>query len=258
MEALLNLYGWLAFWPVMLAVGMPLVLAGLVLRRRGRRGADRIALARSGRRALRDVGPGVVTVEGRWRRFDGDGDGDGSRGIIQGEDAGACAVVECDEGAAAGIAEGTPVLVTGWATHQVQNPLGASYREQMRVWLIEARRDPRGGAEQITTRLDALERGAVRARRLSRVGAALFAAGIGAGITSGLIVHRAMTAVPSYDSYRIDVLGTGSAAGSDVADTASAPDVSDSSEGTESSDSIDNSDDSDDSDHGNDSARATD
>lgn len=205
MEALLNSFGSQAFWPVVLTAGLPLMVIGLYLRRRARRTAYRIALAKSARRELREVGPGVVTVSGRWRPLDEDG----SRGAIEHE--GACAIVECDDRAAAGIAEGTPVLVTGWATHQVENPLGASYRDQMRVWSIEARRDPRGGAEQITPRLDALEYGAKRARRIGRVGAALFAAGIGAGITSGLIVHRAISEQLDYRSYDLDVSAAESA-----------------------------------------------
>lgn len=187
MEALLSLSRAIEGLPYevvlgVIVIGLPLVAAGLIVRAMGRRRAARVARAAEARRALADVGPGAVTVSGRFRLV---------------PDQPAWGSVESPEGARVLLAlesvpevpaDGAEVLVSGWATRRVENPFPAGYREAARVWVVEP--------ELVSTDLAVLDRGAARARRLGHIGGALFAVGIVAGLTTAIVTHRAAARFP--------------------------------------------------------------
>jgi hypothetical protein len=180
MEGLLNEYGWVAFGPVLVLVALPLIVAGLMLRARGKRREGGVELARDARRKIGDVAAGLVCIEGRWRALDG------GRGIVEEPDAPERRVlVERPEGAPA-IADGADVVVVGLATRQVDDPRGSSYRSGGRIWLVEA-----NAPEHHATQGSGLERTARAARTLSTVGMALFAAGIAVALATSVIAWRA-------------------------------------------------------------------
>lgn len=180
MEGLLNEYGWAAFGPVLVLLALPLMLSGLLVRRRGRRRADGVTQARACKRNLGDVAAGLVAVEGRWRALDG------GRGIVEDPAAPERRVlVERADGAAA-IADGAGVTVIGVATRQVDDPRGTGYRGPSRVWVIEAR-----GGDHGATIDGGFERAARAAKALSSFGAALFAAGLVVAVATCVIAYRA-------------------------------------------------------------------
>jgi hypothetical protein len=102
MERLFNHFGEpLVFGGALLLIVLPLVAAGIILRRRASRKKLRWGMVESARRALRDVTAGRVAVVGTWRRV-----GE-TRGIV--EDGEHCAIV--DHGGEAAVKEGERVLV---------------------------------------------------------------------------------------------------------------------------------------------------
>src|SRR5437867_11372851 len=136
MEGLLNEWGVSAIGPIIVLCALPLMVGGRLLRRRGRRRADGVALARAARCKIGDVAAGgTVALAGRWRALDG------ARGILEEPDAPERRVlVERPKGSTP-IADGAEVLVVGCATRQVDDPRGASYRGGGRIWRIEAHGD---------------------------------------------------------------------------------------------------------------------
>jgi hypothetical protein len=181
MEGLLNEYGWAAFGPVLVLLALPLMVAGLMLRRRGRRRAGGVELARASKRNLGDVSAGLVAVEGAWRGLDG------GRGIVEDPDAPERRVLVEREPDAPAIDEGAVVTVIGLAARQVDDPRGTGYRGPSRVWVIEAH----GGEHHASVGTGGLERAARAARTLSSAGAALFAAGLLVALATGVIAYRA-------------------------------------------------------------------
>jgi hypothetical protein len=147
-------------WPLISLLALPLGVAGLMLRARGRRGVERALASGTARRRLRDVQPGVVTVEGTWRVLDG------GRGMI--EDDGAAAVVDRGAGAPA-IADGARVLCHGVARGEVSDPRGGGYRGPGRVAVIDAT----AAGDFVTTEVDAFERARAESRRRAVMGAML-------------------------------------------------------------------------------------
>jgi len=180
MEGLLNEYGWVAFGPVLVLLALPLMVIGVMLRRRGRKSADGVALTRASRRKIGDVSAGLVAVEGRWRGLDG------GRGIVEEPDAPERRVLVERAPDAPAFDDGAEVVVIGLATRQVDDPRGTGYRGPSRVWVIEAR-----GGEHRATAGGGLERAARAARGLSTVGAALFAAGLMVALATCVIAYRA-------------------------------------------------------------------
>jgi hypothetical protein len=181
MEGLLNHFGMSAFWPVMVFVGFPLVVIGLLLRRRARQNADRAEAAVRAQRPIREVQAGTVTLVGLWR------DLGGGSGILEEETGSEHRVlVERGEGAPA-IADGDLVLVVGCATRQTDDPRPAGYRGSPRVWVVETR----GEGQLVTPNTDALARSVRLARVAGAFGAALFAAGLVVAVASCVIAWRA-------------------------------------------------------------------
>ena len=147
-------------WSLISLLAVPLGVAGLMLRARGRAAVERLAATGTARRRLRDVQRGVVAVEGTWRALDG------GRGML--EDDGAAALVDRGAGAPA-IADGARVLCQGVARGEVADPRGSGYRGTGRVAVIDAS----GAGDFVTTEVDAFERARLHARRRAWVGAVL-------------------------------------------------------------------------------------
>ena len=178
----LDSFAWSTWGATLVALALPLAGLGVYLRRGARRRREWLGRLADGRRSLRDLGPGAVTVEGVWRRIDADG----FRGVLEaGGGEPWRAVIECQWDP--GFADGARVVVSGFATHQIANPLGTGYRDDARVWVIEAQ-----GKDQLcSARPDALEHGVRMARLWGHVGAALFAAGIAISLSGLLVAWRA-------------------------------------------------------------------
>ncbi len=179
MEGLLNEYGMSAWWPALL-IAVPLVMAGLLLRRHARRRADGIAQARASLRKVRDVQAGVVTVVGTWRAQPG------GRAVVEDEGAEFRVLVDRDP-AAPSIADGAQVLVVGCATHQEDDPRPTGYRGSSKAWVVDAR----GDGHFVSPSVDALDRAQWSARARGSVGAMLFAAGVMVAVASCVIAWRA-------------------------------------------------------------------
>jgi hypothetical protein len=186
MEGLLNIYGHSAFWPIMVLLGLPLTVIGLMLRRRARRRTETLAQAARAQRQIRDVQAGLVTLVGLWRDT-----GNGS-GVLEEEPESEHRVLIERGAGAPQIADGTMVVVVGCATHQADDPRPAGYRGSPRIWVVETR----GDGQFVSPDTNALARAAFTARTQAGLGAALFAAGVMVAIASCVIAWRA-----SHDSY---------------------------------------------------------
>jgi hypothetical protein len=181
MEGLLNHFGMSAFWPVMVFIGLPMVVLGLVLRRRARKSADQADAALRAQRPIREVQAGTITLVGLWR------DLGGGNGILEEEPGSEHRVlVERGDGAPA-MADGDMVLLVGCATRQTDDPRPAGYRGSPRVWVVETR----GEGQLVTPNTDALARAARLSRVAGAIGAALFAAGLAVAVASCVIAWRA-------------------------------------------------------------------
>jgi hypothetical protein len=177
MEPLLNLFGPSAALASVVLVALPLTVVGLVLRRRGRRGLERLARLERERARLGDVRAGAVTVVGAWRQLSP------GRGIL--EDADGRAVLVEHDGPAP---ETAPAfLVAGTATGEVDDPRAIDYRSRARVWRVEARA-PFGLCGDESSLVTAAQKSAARGAGL---GAALFAAGVAVAMASVIIAVRA-------------------------------------------------------------------
>jgi hypothetical protein len=182
MESFLNEWGVGIVGPVIVLCALPLMVGGLLVRRRGRRRADGLALARAARCKIGDVAAGgTVALAGRWRALDG------ARGILEDPDAPERRVLVERPRDAPPIADGANVLVVGCATTQVDDPRGSSYRGGARIWRVEAH----GDEHVVTPEVAALERAAGKARVWSGVGAALFATGLAVALVTCVIAYRA-------------------------------------------------------------------
>ena len=177
MEPLLNTFGPSAALGMVVLVSLPLTIVGWALRRRGRRSLERLARLESARARIGDVRAGAVTLVGNWKRVAP------GRALLEDQE-GRAVVVEFD-GAAPETAE--RFLVAGTATSEVDDPRAIDFRTRPRVWRVEARA-PFGvvGAEQ------RIFESAENAARLgARLGAALFAAGVGVAMASVVMAVRA-------------------------------------------------------------------
>ncbi len=161
-------------------VALPLGAVGAALRRRARRARTRWEVIGAARVPLAAIAPGRVAVEGTWRNL-----GPGRGAVVEGEE---CAVVE---GLADGssIADGTRVLVAGFATRQAENPQGGGYRGRGRVWVIEG--DGAGEAALVSALPDLPSRGLRAARLHAIAGTALLAAGVAVTVGAGVLCYRA-------------------------------------------------------------------
>jgi hypothetical protein len=175
MDALRELFGD-ALWPALFSISIPLVVAGLVMRARGRRRGRRVALLRSWRRPLDGIGPGFAVVEGRWTNLDGE------RGLV--EDGAARVLVR--RRVEARIDDGAPVLACGLYTGLDADPQARGYREGAVLPALDARYDE----GFVTGEVAALERRARSSRRLRLAGGLLFAAGIASAIATAVVSHR--------------------------------------------------------------------
>jgi hypothetical protein len=103
------------------------------------------------------------------------------------EDGEHCVVVE--QPGEEKIADGTEVLVVGYATRQVDNPMGGAFRDRARVWVVEGD----GGREPVmvskTPELPATR--LKRARRHGRIGFALLGAAVAVAVGSAALCWRA-------------------------------------------------------------------
>jgi hypothetical protein len=154
-----------ADWPLLALLVLPLGIAGLVLRARGRRSLARVSAAghlMAGGR-LRDLAPGVVAFLGTWRAVAGE------RGVVEDED-GAAVVIGRGAGASP-IADGARVLCHGVAGGDVPDPRGGGYRGVGRLRLVDAS----GAGDFVTTDVDRWERARRVGRRDAIVGALLVA-----------------------------------------------------------------------------------
>jgi hypothetical protein len=172
MEWLLNLFEASAFWPAM-AIVAPVAVGGLVVRVRARRRAAQIAVWRAARRRVREVVPGLVTIEGTWR----------APGVVEDQEGGAVMVAHQGEAPS----DGSSVVVVGCAVDQVDDPRGSGYRGSSRVWRIDAR----GGDHLVSNEPGMLERSSTSAARHSLVGGLLFACAIGVMAASAVVAWRA-------------------------------------------------------------------
>lgn len=169
----------LTFGIAAIGFALPLAVAGGLLRRRSRRERNRWELVSAARTGLKDVAPGRVAVTGSWR------DVGGGQAVV--EDGEHCVVVE--QSGDHKVADGTQVLVVGYATRQVDNPLGGAFRDRARVWVVEGD----GGREHVmvsaTPELPASQ--LKRARRHGRIGFALLGAAVAVAVGSAALCWRA-------------------------------------------------------------------
>src|SRR6185369_9884281 len=176
METLLNLFGHAGVVGVVLLFALPMSGAGWVLRRRGRRGLERLQRLESARTRIGDVRAGAVTLVGKWRAAGA------GRGLLE-DDRGRVVVVEHD-GAAPESADG--FLVTGTAVGEIDDPRAIDFRTGARVWRIETRSTGFVGDEKQI--LGAAHRAA---RRGADLKTALFAAGVALAMGSVVLAVRA-------------------------------------------------------------------
>ncbi len=177
MEPLLNTFGPSAALGFVVLVALPLSAVGWALRRRGRRGLERLARLQSARSRVGDVRSGAVTLVGKWRSVAA------GRGLL--EDAQGRAVLVEFEGAAP--AEADDFLVAGTAVGEVDDPRAIDYRSPARLWRVEARA-PFGLVGDEASILSSARRAAQRGAGL---GAALFAAGVAVAMASVVVAVRA-------------------------------------------------------------------
>jgi hypothetical protein len=186
MDELLNQFGPLAWCPVALGA-LPLVLLGLVLRRRERRREATLAEVRAATRQVRAIAPGLVAIAGSWRQL-------GAIGLI--EDASGAVLVE-QPFERPRIPDGETALVFGCAARQADDPRSVGYRDG-KLWVIDAR-EP---GSFVAVGHETLDRERRVARVVSRVGAALFTVGMLLALGSGVVAWRAsaVDAAPQLDS----------------------------------------------------------
>jgi hypothetical protein len=179
-EPLFNALGVpLTFSVAAIGLALPLAVTGGLLRRRARRERTRWELVSAAHTGLKDVAPGRVAVTGSFRDL-------GGRAVV--EDGEHCVVVERSADAPA-VADGTKVLVVGYATRQVDNPLGGAFRDRARVWVVEGD----GGREPVlvTANPELPGRQLKRARRNGRIGFALLGAAVAVAVGSAALCWRA-------------------------------------------------------------------
>ena len=174
METLLDLLGHSGVAGAALLLATPLAVIGWVLRRRGRRGLERLQRLEGARARIGDVRAGAVTLVGKWSAVGA------GRGLLLDGD-GRAVLVEHD-GAAPDGAEG--FLVSGTAVGEVDDPRAIDFRTHARLWRVETRNCGfLGDEKQIMS-------AAHRAARVgTRLGAALFSTGIAlamAGLVLGI------------------------------------------------------------------------
>jgi hypothetical protein len=165
-------------WPALL-VGGPLAFAGFVMRRRARRMLDALDRILDVRRPLRDVGPGLACISGRWRALDD------RRGLVE-DDGGAALVVLAPGHDGAAPADGTDVVAYGLGGGLVDDPRGAGYRGDARLpqlAIVDAGHFVRPAAHS-------LERAVAGAQRIASLGAITFALGVGVVATAVVIALR--------------------------------------------------------------------
>jgi len=176
METLLDLLGHSGVAGVALLLATPLGVIGWVLRRRGRRGLERLQRLEGARTRIGDVRAGAVTLVGKWT-LAGAG-----RGLLADAD-GRAVVVEHD-GAAPESAEG--FLVAGTAVGEVDDPRAVDFRTRARMWRIETRNCGFVGDEK-----QILGAAHAAARLGTRLGAALFSTGIALVMAGMVLAMRA-------------------------------------------------------------------
>jgi hypothetical protein len=179
METLLNALGGNAFWPVLQAGGLVAVV-GMLLRARALRRLDDLGLAVAARRRVRDVGPGLACVQGRWRRIDE------RRGLVE-DESGAALVAYADGHAGVAPADGAEVVVVGLGGGVVADPRGAGYRDDARLpqlAVVDA-----GHFVRPTQR--SVERDVTRQRAVAVAAGFAFAVGLGLAATAVVVALRA-------------------------------------------------------------------
>ena len=182
-ESLFNTLGELGVLVVgVLCVALPLALAGLALRRFAMARRQRWQPVVEAQRPLREARKGRVSMAGTWRSL-GDRQGvleaDGVRVLV---DLGDAALPN----AAAAPLEGARVLVSGWATREVDDPRGADYRSGARVWLVEGAGEPVVISEEHVP-----ARSLRRARVLSGMSLGVLALALAAMVSTGALCYRA-------------------------------------------------------------------
>lgn len=176
----------------LVGLALPMGIAGVALRNRGRRDRVRWEVISAARVELRSIGLGRVAVVGHWRNLGGD------RGAVEegaeGED---CAVVVRDR-AATPIVDGTRVLVVGFATRQTDHPRGGGYRGRTRAWVIEG---DAGDPLFISSAPDFPSRALRSAHRRSVLGSALLGACIAVTVGAAALCYRAASEDGLYSDY---------------------------------------------------------
>jgi hypothetical protein len=179
MDALLNAFGGGAFWPVLQGGGLLAVVA-MVLRARALHRLDELGRAIAARRRVRDIGPGLTSIAGRWRRLDE------RRGLVE-DDSGTALVVFADGHAGTPPAAGAAVVVVALGGGLVDDPRGAGYRSDARLPQL-AVVDP-GHFVRLAGH-DALDRARVVERAAALLFGALFALGLGLAATAVVVALR--------------------------------------------------------------------
>lgn len=181
----------LTFGLTVALLALPMALVGGWLRGRGRRERTRWELCGAAETPLRAISPGRVTVVGTWRNL-----GPGRGVVEEGEE---CVVVERQDDSAAP-SDGTRALVAGYATRQVDNPQGGSYRGKNRVWVIEGD----GLSDPVLVSGDpAHPSRALRAARMrSLIGAAMLGVSVAVTVGAAALCYRA--ASEEYGDYGDD------------------------------------------------------
>jgi hypothetical protein len=160
--------------PLIAMLALPLGVAGMLMRARGRRSLDRVMTTATARRSLRDLAPGVVAFGGTWRAVGG------GRGVI--EDEGAAAIIDRGAGASA-ISDGARVLCHGVVRGDGPDPRGGGYRGAGRLPLVDAT----GAGDFVTTDVERFARVQQVGRRDATLGAILVAVAV-AMIVAGMAV----------------------------------------------------------------------
>jgi hypothetical protein len=176
METLLDLLGHSGVAGAALLLATPLGVIGWVLRRRGRRGLERLRRIEGARARIGDVRAGAVTLVGKWSAAGA------GRGLLLDGD-GRAVLVEHD-GAAPESAES--FLVSGTAVGEVDDPRAIDFRTRARLWRVETRACGFIGDEKQI--LGAAHRAA---RRGAGLGAALFAVGVALAMAGTVLAVRA-------------------------------------------------------------------
>jgi hypothetical protein len=164
-------------WPLLAMLALPLAVAGVMVRARGRRSLERATATATARRSLRDLAPGVVAFDGTWRAVSSSG---GGRGVI--EQDGAAAIIDRGAGAPA-ISDGARVLCHGVVRGDGPDPRGGGYRGAGRLPLVDAT----GAGDFVTTDVERFARAQRVARRDATLGAILVALAV-AVVVAGVAV----------------------------------------------------------------------